>query len=232
LTAASLPPCPLPQDGRVPTAQVETVDMRQRFAVTLPAGWRALTPAEAASITRDHPGLLPADAALPQPPVFMPYGPVDDWLAGRFDGRWLAFGELDGEPEMSAAGVRAFAEHWTRVGQQQGARVKVVRLGLATAGRDRHPIVESVVEIAPKGAAPELRLEAFAPSAGKLLVFSVRARPDDPGAAALFADLLASLKIARPPRGPSRMMPRLIWAAAIGVGVGLILHMIRRRRAV
>jgi hypothetical protein len=180
-----------------------------RYRITLPEGWRQLTPAEV-RILRPK---LPADLReMVLPGTLDRFGPVDSWLKDGFDGRCLTVVEKEGEPPLDAEGL-ATIRSWVE------ARGTYVSGKLATVGPNHHPVLEVVSRIPPTRA-----LEVYAPTGGRVIIFQFRANEDDFAAALpLFRQALETLVFARKPDGPPKLSDRLQNAAIVGAIVGLVL---------
>ena len=200
------PVCPQgsPQDARP-----------SRYRITLPEGWRRLTPDEARTLQPK----LPADLReMVVPGTLDRFGQVDKWLASSFDGRCLTIAQMEGEPSLDA---EALATIRSRV-EQRGLYVSGRQ---ATVGLNNHPVLEVVTRMQPgHWTKPMQALEIYAPTGGRLIIFEFRAYEDD-FATALpqFRQALQTLVFAREPEGPPKLSDRLQNAAIVGAIVGLVL---------
>lgn len=221
-------------------APEEWMDPRRRFAVTLPEGWRALTPDEGRTLAASTDRRLPLEFAEPAPPHVLVFGAVDRWLASGFDGQGLVVAEQPGEPEMGPAGVAAIRAHWEGTADDQGPRYVVEAIELGAVGAEAHPAILARLR-ATDGSASWLRFDAYVPTAGDTLIFGLRwpapVSREDAAAegaategAAAWARLAATIKISRAARGNAELGGRLLWAVLLGLGVGLILHTVRKRQ--
>jgi hypothetical protein len=208
--------------GTVPADQV---DLRRRFMLELPAGWRALQPDEGRAL-RERQVAMPSELLTPAPPQVLIFGPVEAWQRGEFDGRALVVVETEGEPEVDDAGVTNVRAHWVAQGE---ARVRLGAVTAGTMGPDKHPALLSEREQL-AGDWRGSRFEAYVPTAGVTLVFSLGWPTDDRTAgAAAWTKLAASAKFARQPRGPTQLGSKLFWAAVAGLVIGAVLHTLRKR---
>ncbi len=182
---------------------------QDRYSISLPEGWRRLTPDEV-RILRPK---LPSDLReMVLPGTLDRFGPVDKWLSAGFDGRCLTVAEKEGEPPVDAEGlarIRSWVEaHGTYVSGKQ-----------ATVGPNGHPVLE-VVSRRP----PDRFLEVYAPTGGRLIIFQFRAHEEDFAAALpLFRKALGTLVFAREPKGAPKLSDRLQNAAIVGAIVGVVL---------
>lgn len=207
------------------TTPPDQVDPRRRFMIELPSGWRALAPDEARTL-RERKAALPTDLLEPAPPQLLVFGAVDAWLRGEFDGRALVVAEKEGEPPIDAEGAGMVRNHFASLG---ATTVKVVETRAGTIGPDQHPALLGEFEWA-SGTWPGARFEAYAPTAGTTLVFSLGWPAADHAAGkSTFAKLIGSAKFARKPRGPTGLGSKLFWAALAGLAIGALLHTMRKR---
>ncbi len=212
------------------TAPQEWMDVRRRFAMTLPEGWRAMTPDEGRSLAANPERRLPPELAEPAPPQVQVFGNVDAWLASGFDGRGLVVVEQAGEPDVGPAGVEAIRAHWRAQVAEGMPDYAVEAIDPGTVGADAHPAILARLK-ATAGDSTWLRLDAYVPTAGDTLIFGLRwpATAAVEGAAA-WARLTGSLKLARKARGTAELGNRLFWAVLVGVGIGVVLNLVRKRQ--
>lgn len=204
------------------------VDDSGRFAVALPVDWRPLTPDEGRLLQARANPAIPDDILAPEPPRYLVFGPVDQWLAGSFDGRVLTMVELDGEPEVGPNGIAGIEEHW-RTMSAQGTPVATESLEVGSVGRDAHPALLGRFRVG-SGSAQRARFDAYVPAGGQTYSFALTWPTDDiPAGAAAFERLRASLAMAAKPRGPSNFGSKILWAGLLGLGIGVVLHGIRKR---
>lgn len=188
---------------------------QDRYRLTLPEGWRQLTPGEARTLRPK----LPRDLReMVLPGVLDRFGQVDKWLAGSFDGRCLTVGLKAGEPPLDAEAL-ATIRSWV---EERGIYVSGT---LATVGPNNHPVLEVVTRTQPEhGTKPMQALEIYAPTGGRLIIFMFRAYEDDFATALpLFRQALGTLIFAREAEGPPELSDRLQNAAIVGAIVGLVL---------
>lgn len=211
------------------------MDPRRRFAVTLPEGWRALTPDEGRTLAATTDRRLPLEFAEPAPPHVLVFGAVDRWLATGFDGQGLVVAEQAGEPEMGPTGIAAIRAHWEGTAEGPAPHHTVDAIELGAVGAEAHPAILARLR-ATDGSGSWLRFDAYVPTAGDTLIFGLRwpaaVSREDAGAegAAAWARLIATIKISRAARGNAELGGRLLWAVLLGLGVGLILHTVRKRQ--
>lgn len=200
------------------------------FSIQLPTGWRQLTPDEAFALAKKTPPVVPADLLAPTTAAFYPYGAVDQWLAGEFDGRCFTVQQVEGEYPIDAEGIRVIKEATERP-TDDGWRREIVKTEIAELGADKHPVIECTVRQVGDGRWPVVRsLLLFVPTAGDTLILSFRAWEDDfEAASGVLRDAAESMTFARPARGPSDLGDRLLYPALVGALVGLLLLGLRRR---
>lgn len=217
------------------TAPEEWMDPRRRFAITLPEGWRALTPDEGRKLAATTDRRLPLEFAEPAPPHVLVFGAADLWLAAGFDGHGLVVAEQPGEPEIGPAGVAAIRAHWEGSAEGPGPHYVVEAIEPGAVGAGAHPAILARLR-GTDGSASWLRFDAYVPTGGDTLIFALRwpapvSREDATAeGAAAWARLAATIKIARAARGSAELGGRLLWAVLLGLGIGLILHSVRKRQ--
>jgi len=212
--------CPLsPQDSPRSSPQDPAQNLRQdarpsRYGITLPEGWRQLTPDEARTLRPK----LPADMHELRPGVLDRFGQVDKWLGGSFDGRCLTVAQMKGEPSLDAEALATIRSRVEERGTYVSGKV-------AAVGPNNHPVLEVVIRIQPEHSTKAMQaLEIYAPTGGRMIILEFRAYEDDFATALpLFRKALGTLIFAREPKGPPKLSDRLQNAAIVGAIVGLIL---------
>ena len=202
----------------------------QAFSCELPEGWRHLTPNEALDLSRRADTGIPSDLLVPTTAAFYPYGRVDSWLTGEFDGRCMTVQTVDGEcptDESGLALVQAAAaearENWT---------AEVRSATPAKVGTDDHPVIEARVRY--EHSDLEQATDAivlFAPTAGRTVVITFRAWEGDfSDAEPVFRSISQSLRFAQKARGPVELSDRVLNPLLVGGLVMVILLVLRHKR--
>lgn len=201
------------------------------FAFVLPDGWRQVTPDEALQLSREPTSLVPADLLSPRQVAFYPYGAIDRWLGGAFDGRCLTIQQLDGEYPVDQEGISVIRAASSLPGEG-GWRREVLSAELVELGKGEHQTIQCTVRDQAQGSRTIKSLVLFVPTGGDTLVLSFRAWEDDyENALPEFHRVSASMTFSRPARGPTDLGDRLLYPALIGALVGLLLLGLRRRPA-
>jgi hypothetical protein len=202
------------------------------FSFEMPPRWRQLTPDEARRLRNASAQAFPPDLLDDKPAAFYAYGDVDRWLAEkRFDGRALSVIRKDGEPaqdDSSLAIIDRFAAEYDRRGE---GTFDLLSRSWTTVGRDAHPAIECLSQRTLPGAPGAFRvLEFYVPSGGATIVLAFRAAADDfDGAVPEFRRIAATLRFARPPRGPRELATDMLYVAGVAALVGLLLAVLWRR---
>jgi hypothetical protein len=213
----------------VPVASQEVVRTRD-YHLTLPPGWRRLLPEEAHRLRHAEQPVVPAALAPALPARMLPFGPIEDWLAGRFDGAALEILELENEVELDEAGIARIRRAWEHP-EGGGAGATIRSIAVTELGADRNGAIVAVVDH-PQDAAgpPRTSLHCYVPTAGQTLVLAYRAAPERfASAEAGFRASAATLVVARPKRGPDRLSDNLLYAAGVGALVALLFGVLYRR---
>lgn len=200
------------------------------FSVVLPDRWRQLTPDEAFALSKRSPPVLPPDLLTPTTAAFYPYGEVDRWLAGAFDGRCLTVQQVDGEYPVDDDGVSVIREA-TAKATDDGWQREIVSTELVELGAAKHPAIQCTVrQVGGRPWPTVVSLLLFVPTAGDTLILGFRTWEEDfEAASAVFQKAAHSMTFARPARGPSKLGDQLLYPALIGALVGLLLLGLRRR---
>jgi hypothetical protein len=186
------------------------------FLLDLPPGWRQATPDDARELRRTQPGIPAELISIGLTAPEHPFGAVDRWLQGQFDGRALL---ARVEPQAIAAndeGLATLRALWT---QQGNDRVRLRSAALTHVGHDRHPAIECVVELDFKESGTFAVRQFCALSGRRTVMLACWARSDDQGAGDAFAPILASLRFARPPSEGKSFWNTLLYT---GLVVGLL----------
>lgn len=199
------------------------------FAATLPPNWRPLTVDEEITL---RPQLIP-DMRHLIPGHRVSYGPVDRWLESGFDGTALLV-ELSEAPEIPAdeAGIAQIRSRWDTYTSPTGDRRTVLSAHIIGLGADHHQAIECRIRSIPgDGGKAVEALEFYVPTGGHLLILSFRSWEDTfPEALTTFREMAGTLTFARPSQGPEELADRLLYAALIGVLIGLLLLAANRAR--
>jgi hypothetical protein len=186
------------------------------FLLDLPPGWRQATPDDARALRRTQPRIPAELISISLTAPEHPFGDVDRWLQGQFDGRALL---ARIEPQAISAndeGLATLQALWTR---QSNDRVRLRSAALTHVGRDRHPAIECVVELDFHERGTFAVRQLYALSGRRTVMLACWARADDQGAVAAFAPVLASLRFARPPGESQSFWNTLLYT---GLVVGLL----------
>lgn len=202
------------------------------FQIDLPATWRQLAPNEARRLA-DTPG-APADLGFVQPRLFYAVGPVDDWLAGRFDGPWLWVVEQENEWLLGDDFARevepALRDMWRQKGDATGVKHELIAIAKEAVGKDGHvAIVAKRTSTPANGRPPTASLDVHAPAGGQQFSLSFTCQPPDFAAREPeFRRWLATLQFARAARGEPKLSDRLWTPILTGAAVALVLMLLYR----
>jgi hypothetical protein len=134
--------------------------------------------------------------------------------------------QQDGEPDLDAAELDRIRAHYANLSARGPERYAVADLRLDSVGSE-HPAVLAEVRL---GGGDRTRFDAYVPSGGSTFIFALSwPSPDRANGKDAFAAMCRSLKLASRPRGPARLGSRLLWAAVLGLGIGVVLHTLRKR---
>lgn len=220
------------QDPAKPTAEAAPLPLwvadDARFAFQPPPGWRTLTPDEGRLLRARGDIAIPDEFVQPEPPRYLVFGPIEQWLAGTFDGRVLTVLEIDGEPEVGPSGVAGIKAHWQGMAAH-GIRVSTERLEVGAVGKDAHPALLGKFRV-DSGGRRHARFDAYVPSGGGTFTFALTWPEDDLSAGeATFAAVQSSIAMASTARGSVNLGSKLLWAGLLGLGIGVVLHSVRKR---
>lgn len=201
------------------------------YRLELPEGWRQLLPTEAHQLRHTPGNPVPAELIAPLPAGLLPYGPIPEWLAGRFDGRALELREIDSEPDLDEHGLAFQRAFWEQPAADGGPGARVESARLVEIGQGPHPAIELVVlHRADAGGPPRRSLQFYVPTAGRTLVLAFRAEPADFATAEpVFRACAATLLLARPARGSGGILDQILYAAGVGALLALLIAVLRRR---
>ncbi len=230
LAGATLAPAQSPKTPpRAVKPLLDYIDPAGRFALDPPSGWRTLTPDEGRTL-RGRGDKIPPELLEPEPPRLVTLGAIDQWLAGTFDGKALSIVVIDGEPQMDEAGLAAVRTHYATLTTRGPDRYTLADLSLSTVGTAKYPAVVATVAIDAAGAATRLRFDAYVPSGGETLSFTLSWPDSDrAGGETAFGALCTSLQVGVPARGSTKLGSKLLWAALLGLCIGVALHALRKR---
>ncbi|MEZ5967340.1 MAG: hypothetical protein R3F56_26115 [Planctomycetota bacterium] len=187
-----------------------------------------MTPDEGRSLRAGGRTQVPAEFLEPEPPRYLVFGPIDRWLAGTFDGRALTLAESDGEPDVGPSGIADVKAHWESV-TQRGTTVVVERLEVGSVGTEAHPALLGRLRVG-AGTDAHTRFDAYVPSGGQTYCFALTWPAADAAAGeAEFTAMCRSIGMASKARGPVHFGSKLLWAALFGLGIGVVLHSVRKR---
>lgn len=210
-----------------PTPELRQFRNQNRsFQIDLPASWRQLAPNEARRVAA-MPG-APADLGYVEPRLFYAVGPVDEWLAGRFDGPWLWVVEqenewLIGEGEDLPTRLAAM---WRTKGEASGITHELGAVMREPVGTGGHLSIVALRTSTPKadGKAPTKSLDVHAPAGGQQFSLSFTCRAADFAThEADFRRWLTTLGFARQARGEPKLKDRLWTPILTGAAVTIVL---------
>lgn len=216
----------LPLFASVAVGQEAMQQFRNRngtFHIELPAAWRQLAPSEARTL-RDNPR-APARLGLAQPRHFYAIGPVDQWLAGDFDGPWLYVVEQDSEWYLADTFATDLEAMWAAEAQASGERHELTNVQRAKAGSQQIDVVMATRLNTPKAPRPAVAsLDVHAPAGGRQVTLSFCCPPEQFAAhEPAFRRCLATLTFARVARSQASLGDRLWTPILTGAVVGVIL---------
>lgn len=210
------------------------------FQIDLPASWRQLAPNEARRIG-EQPG-APADLGYVEPRHFYAVGPVDEWLAGRFDTPWLWVVEQENEwvveDDLERDVVPKLREMWQEKGRASGATHEIGSVRREGVGADqRKGLVVSRTTHPRPGGTPLASLDVHVPAGGQQFSLSFTCPANDFGRMEpRFRQWLGTLAFARTAQGEPKVADRLWTPAITGALVALVLLVlykhVRRRPSV
>jgi hypothetical protein len=160
-------------------------------------------------------------------------GPVDEWLAGRFDA-WLWVVIQDDEWITGEDFAVRLAGMWRDKGETAGVRYELADAGQATLGERQHAVWTALRTTTPASGDATRSLDVYAPTGGRQVSLSFTSRADTferwlPS----FRAWSRTLDFARPPRGEPTLTDKLWGPVITGALVGLllwVLHRYSRRR--
>jgi len=201
------------------------------FSLELPPGWRQLTPDEARRLKKDPGKEFPAALIHPGLRTNMyPYGHVDRWLAGGFDGRCLCVQLSEGEPGMDQESIDKILS-FAKESSAAGHRFDIRSSRFSKLGEQGQSVIETrAVRVFEDGARPMQELGFYVPTGGQTLILAFRSFEEDfEQVLPTFERAAATLRFSRPPRGPKRQTNDIVWAAIVGAFVGVLLLLLRRK---
>ncbi|MGE3174936.1 MAG: hypothetical protein AB7O97_20075 [Planctomycetota bacterium] len=229
LALGAVLPAQTDDGAAAPPALVPFTSRSNVFRLDLPPGWRQLAPGELPALQRAVPD-LPLDVGRNEPALFYAVGPIDRWLDGDFDGVYLYVVEQDNEWHLDDDLGLRLQQMWDRKAERDGVRYEVLDVERVEVGPDRNPAVRCQRRITPAKGKPQLSLDVHVPTGGLELTLCFTAPAA--GFAALelrFAEMLATLQLARRARGEADLGDRLWTPAIAGAAVGLVLLVLYRR---
>jgi hypothetical protein len=226
--AAPAPPAPAPPGE--PTTRFRNTG--QSFQLDLPAGWRQLAPNEARRLGENPRAPLPLRFA--QPHLTYAVGPVDQWLADRFDAPFVHVAESQEPWHLGDDFATALADAWQRLGQARGETHTLRSVVRERVGTQQVEAIVAVRLAAPTAGGPAIQsLDVHCPDGGRQVTLSFCSPPEqfathEPS----FRRWLATLTFARIPKAPATLSDRL-WPAAITSAIVCLLlwYAWRRTRA-
>jgi hypothetical protein len=208
----------------------QNVARARDWQLELPRHWRQLTPDEARTLRRTGAGALPPELVALQPADHHPYGAIDAWLQGAYDGRAL-LARTEPEQDLDDATIARLRRHWEKPAADGGPGGRVESAERVQLGPDRHEALQLVVHLpAQDGRPPATELQFYAPTGGQFVMLRLRAHASDFEAAReSFHAMLATLRFARRPRGARQPLHEYLYAIGLGVVVIAILLAVHRR---
>ncbi|HEX5053076.1 MAG TPA: hypothetical protein VFZ65_14980 [Planctomycetota bacterium] len=203
-------------------------NFNQTFQIELPSNWRQVAPNEALTIA-EH-AAAPAELRRASPRLFYAVGPVDDWLAGRFDSAWLHVVEQDNEWVLDDDFAARLAEMWQQQGAATGSRNEVGDIERTTVGAQEHPVVTAVRRTWPKAPGRATKsLDVYAPTGGRQLTLSFTCWDEDYAHwEPEFRRWLRTFTCARKPRGEPALADRLWTPLLTGAIVAVVLWLVHK----
>ncbi len=213
----------------------------RHLVLRLPEGWRQMNPDDARWLKREAPGRVPEILLESTSLHLYPFGAIDAWKAGTFDGRFMHVADQGHEIATDGDGVRAVIDFLRTPGPMRGSGATEVEAKVVTIGKHASPAVVATATFrsgnAPDGDTsgrldePQFVVQAFVPTAGSSVLFHMQCRLDDREAGEhVFREIHESVVLARPARGPKRAWNDLLYAAGIGLLVALVLGFLAQRR--
>ena len=208
------------------------------FQLELPPAWRQLAPNEARRI-QALPG-APLELTYVEPRLFYAVGPVDDWLAGRFDSPWLYVVEQENEwvldEDFERDVVPKLREMWQTKSEATGVEHRIADIHREEIGTGKHRAIVARRESTPKdGRPPTASLDVHVPAGGQQISLSFTcAIADFDRQLPEFRRRLATMTFARAAHGEVKLSDRLwtpILTGLLVTGVLLVLYKHTRRRA-
>ncbi len=226
-TALAAQSRPLP--ATLPVASQRFMPASRLWSILVPAQWRQLTPDEARHLGEK--GTLPEDLRKPTPGRDFALGAVDTWLGKGFTGVSLSVIEEDSELQLDETAVQHLGESLGAAARQRGLDFALLGARLVAVGEPVHQAIEVQTRVETVAKGPLFRThELFVPTGGRLI--GLRFRAPEAGFASqqeLFGAMARSLTFARAQAKPSARSNKLLWAAAIGALVGMLLLVLRKR---
>ena len=190
------------------------------LTIDLPAAWRSLTPNEAVDLRETAP--YPLHSV--RPGTYEVYGPVDRWLAEGFAAapEALVVGRTDYErpvDDENLAELQQIAGMVDPGGNQRSMTSGVI----GRVGFHDHPAFLFEVGYASADHGRFRLFETIASTAGDEYLLQLLTGEGLAGAPERAAALRASLHFIAPPEEPEQLSDRLLNAALIGGGIGLLL---------
>lgn len=199
------------------------------FRIGLPPTWRQLAPNEARRLAGLDLG-LPRNLARTEPGLFYPVGPVDAWLAGRFDGTYLYVVEQDNEWQLDDGFAVLLQEMWRAKGEEDRVRhelADVRRTELEGIGSN---VVTCIRTSIPAEGRAQRSLDCYVPTGGRQISLAFTSWADEfEQREPAFRAWLATLRVARPARGEQTVADRMWGPLAGGTVVGLLLLFLYKR---
>lgn len=199
------------------------IDPTGSFSLSLPSGWRQMTPDEAIALRPQMPADI-ADRVVPG--RIDRFGEIGRWLDEGFSGRCLTLTLDQGEPEMSEDTLQTIRD-FVALGNASDLRLNIESLRFSSVGEGDYQAIERVLQIQDgRGTEVARALQFLVPTGGNSLWLSFRTTREDFAAAeATFRQCAGTLKLANPPEGRKELSDKLRTPIIIGalVGLGLLI---------
>ncbi len=224
---------PVAAAGSSATLQ-QFANLNRTFHVDVPLGWRQIAPNEALRVAEQ--ALAPRDLRRAEPRVQYAVGPVDQWLAGTFQGPWLYVTELGEEAVLPEDFAVQLAAMWREHGLATGVVHALTDVQPQEIGPGHHPVMLARRLTTPAdGQRPTRSLDAYVATGRQQITFAFTCWADEfdrwePS----FQQWLQTATFARPARPKQKLTDRLWSPILTGALVGLVLlalykHTHRRR---
>tara|TARA_R110002072_G_scaffold243682_1_gene402700 strand:- start:12344 stop:13054 length:711 start_codon:yes stop_codon:yes gene_type:complete len=193
------------------------------FQLQLPDGWRQIRPTEAAELSEVV--AAPPDIHPCNPRALYTVGPIEQWLAGKFDSPWLRVYEQKDQWYIEDDYEQTIRDQWQKQSERSNVSHQVVDVRLEKLGTQQvECVVVTRVSTPPKPRAVTQSLDVHAPTANQQLILSFGCPPEQFAQwQPEFRHWLDTLTFARAPEPPATLSDRLWTPLLVGGAVGLVL---------